>query len=130
MPWKVLIADDEPYIVHVLAIKLRNAGYEVFTAADGEEAVQACLAEEPDVIITDYQMPYLSGPELCREYRKRSGRTVPALLITAREFDVDPEHLEETGVEMVLAKPFSPRQVLDEIETMLMKNESKPSTLP
>ena len=83
----VVVVDDEPYILHVLAIKLCNAGYEVFTAADGEEAIKVCLNEAPDLIITDYQMPGFNGLEFCLKYRESSGRKIPAILLPAREFD-------------------------------------------
>ncbi|MCD4825708.1 MAG: response regulator [Phycisphaerae bacterium] len=119
---KILIADDEPYILHVLAIKLRNAGYRIVTAMDGEEALATGLAEEPDLIITDYQMPRLSGLELCREYNRQAGRTIPAMLITAREFDIDLNIIATGGIAVVMAKPFSPRQVVQTVERLLNEN--------
>lgn len=121
MPQKILIADDEPCIVHVLAIKLRNAGFDVYSACDGEEALELCLSETPDLIVTDYQMPFLTGLDVCREYRSHTGADlVPAILLTARDFDVDPQLAEEVGIRTVLAKPFSPRQVVEAIEQLLV----------
>ena len=111
MSKKILIADDEPYILHVLAMKLRNAGYIVVTASDGEEALALCLAEAPDLIITDYQMPYLNGLQVCRQYFEQTVRSVPAMLITARQFDIDVRKINESGVGILMAKPFSPRQL-------------------
>ena len=117
----IVLVDDEPYILHVLAIKLRNAGYNVFTAVDGEEALEVCLNEAPDLIITDYQMPYLNGMEFCRKYRESSGRQIPAVLITAREFDVECNEMSGGGIESVISKPFSPREIIELVGTILNK---------
>ncbi len=119
MPGKILIVDDEPYIVHVLTIKLQKAGYRVVSASDGEEGLEIAMAESPDLIITDYQMPCLDGLEMAKRYRDQSGRDVPAMVITAREFDIDRARLDGTGVSVVLPKPFSPREVVGMIENLL-----------
>ena len=74
---KILVVDDEPCILHILALKLRNAGYTVLTAADGEEALELSLSENPHLIIADYQMPYMDGLQLCCELRRRGGRLFP-----------------------------------------------------
>jgi len=117
----VVLVDDEPYILHVLAIKLRNAGYDVFTAADGEEAVEVCMNEAPDIIITDYQMPHLNGLEFCRKYCESSGRKIPAILVTAREFDVEGDEMSASGIEAVITKPFSPREIVELVRNTLSK---------
>ncbi len=123
MAKKLVIADDEMHILHVLALKLRNAGYEVFTAGDGEEALQLCRSESPDMIIADYQMPYRNGLELCAAYREMMGFPIPAILLTAREHDIRACDMQSMGVDMVMAKPFSPREVLQAVATLL--EESK-----
>ena len=80
MSKKILVADDEAHILHIVSLKLRNAGYEVITAMDGEEALELCIAESPDLVITDNQMPYLSGLELCRRLRQNDQtRSIPAM---------------------------------------------------
>jgi two-component system alkaline phosphatase synthesis response regulator PhoP len=116
---KILIVDDEPYIVHVLTMKLTNAGYAVVTAGDGEEGLDVAVAERPDLIVTDYQMPCMDGLTMCRRYMKQSGQTTPAVVITAREFDIEPGSLDGTGVQAVLPKPFSPRHVVEMIDQLL-----------
>ena len=123
----VLLVDDEPYILHVLAIKLRNAGYNVVTAADGEEAVDICLSEAPNLIITDYQMPYLNGLEFCLKYRESSGSKIPAILITAREFNVESDEMLAAGIELVVTKPFSPREIIEIVRTTLSKHKASSS---
>ncbi len=117
---KILVADDEAHILHVVSMKLRNAGCEVITAVDGEEARDLCLAEKPDLVITDYQMPVLSGLELCQALRaNHATREIPALMLTARGFDIEPSEMAEAGISAVMAKPFSPREMLAKVNELL-----------
>lgn len=110
---RVLVADDEAYILHVVSMKLKNAGFDVITAVDGEEALELCTSEQPDLLITDYQMPYLSGLELCKQLRSRDEtKAIPAVMLTARGFDIEPAEMVDAGIAAVFAKPFSPREVL------------------
>ena len=120
---KVLVADDEAHILHVVSLKLRNAGFEVITAIDGEEALELCLAEEPDLLITDYQMPYLTGLELCKRLRAE-GMEMPAILLTARGYDIESDEMADAGIASVLAKPFSPRGVLTKVMELLEMAET------
>lgn len=110
---KILVCDDEPHIVHVVSAKLKNNGFEVITAADGEEAFAAARAESPDLVITDYQMPYLSGLELCARLRNESETSrIPVIMLTARGFSLGEDETQGTNIRKVLPKPFSPREVL------------------
>jgi len=119
----ILVADDEAHILHVVSMKLRNAGYEVVTAMDGEEALDLCTAEPPDLLITDYQMPILSGLDLCKALRKNEAtRDIPAIMLTARGFDIESTEMAEAGIAAVLAKPFSPREVLERVKELLEKS--------
>jgi two-component system alkaline phosphatase synthesis response regulator PhoP len=117
---KVLVADDEAHILYVLSMKLSNAGYEVVTALDGEEALELCQAERPDLVIADYQMPYLTGLELCKKLRESDKtRDVPVLMLTARGFDIEPHEMVAAGIAGVMSKPFSPREVLARVDQLL-----------
>ena len=109
---KILVCDDEPHILHVVATKLRNGGFEVLSAADGEEAFQIAIKEKPDLLITDYQMPFLSGLELCAKLRvDPNTKSIPVIMLTARGFSIEEEDLSKTNIRKVLPKPFSPREV-------------------
>ncbi len=120
MSRKVLVADDEAHIRHVLSMKLTNAGYEVVVATDGEEALELCLAEEPDLVCTDYQMPFLSGLELCLKLQANERtRNLPILMLTARGFDLEPQVMAAAGIVDVLSKPFSPREVLSKVQQLI-----------
>ena len=124
----IVAADDEAHILHVLSRKLKNGGYRVVTAMDGEEALELCLSEDPDLLITDYQMPIMSGLELCRALRSHEGaRRIPAIMLTARGFDIEPEEMIEAGISAVITKPFSPRALLRRVDEMLGVSEPAPA---
>ncbi len=113
MALKILVCDDEPHIVHVVVAKLRSAGFEVLTAADGQEGLDLAREAHPDLIFTDYQMPCLSGLELCARLRADPAtRDIPAVMLSARGFSIGDEDLTHTNIRKVLPKPFSPREVL------------------
>jgi DNA-binding response OmpR family regulator len=118
----VLVADDETHILHVVSLKLRNAGYRVVTARDGREALELAQHEKPDLIITDYHMPELSGLELCqrlKETEQTSG--IPAIMLTARGYSLEAADTEKSGVLKMLSKPFSPRQLLATVNELLQQ---------
>ncbi len=117
---KVLIADDEIHIIHVVAIKLRNNGFEVIAANNGAEAYDLACDEHPDIIVTDYQMPFVTGIELIEKLRaNEQTKHTPAILLTARSFAISQEQQETLGVEACLSKPFSPKELLKTIQDIL-----------
>lgn len=117
---RIIIADDEPHIRHVLSLKLEKGGYSVLQAADGQEALELCLAERPDLLITDYQMPGLSGLELCQQLRARPAtRQLPVIMLTARGFDLDEAQTQELAITAIMSKPFSPAEVLQKASDIL-----------
>ena len=120
MASRILVVDDEAHIVHVLSVKLRNAGLEVSTAVDGEEAFEMACQDLPDLIITDFQMPYMTGLELCRALAGNAPTAhIPVLILTARGYALDDEDLKIGNIKGVLSKPFSPRSVLQLVEDLL-----------
>ena len=109
----ILVVDDESHILHVVELKLRNAGFEVVTAMDGEEGLEIAVQQKPDLVITDLQMPVMSGTALCAAMKAHPAtQHTPALVITARGFKLEQEALDTTNIQAVLSKPFSPREVL------------------
>ena len=116
----ILVADDETHILHVVSMKLTNAGYRVLTAHDGQEALEIAQQEHPDLLITDYHMPLLSGLELCQRLRQDVATAkIPAILLTARGYNLEREDTERSGILMMLSKPFSPRQLLVTVNEVL-----------
>src|ERR1700709_759198 len=116
----ILVADDESHILHVVSMKLSNAGYRVLTAQDGQEALEIAQQEHPDLLITDYHMPALSGLELCQRLRQDAATAnIPAILLTARGYNLEKGDTERSGILMMLSKPFSPRQLLATVNDVL-----------
>ncbi len=131
----IVVADDETHIRLVVAEKLRSAGYTVHEARDGEEALDLARQHNPDAIITDLQMPYMSGLELClrlAEEAKAAGvEPPPAVLLTARGHILEPEQLSQTGIKRVIGKPFGVRDLVEFVQTTLLANKTvTPATKP
>ena len=122
---KVLVVDDEIHIVQVVAIKLRNNGFAVVTAENGQDAFDLACNETPDVIVTDFQMPGMTGVELIENLRNRPATAnVPVIMLTARGFAIDDEQKQNLKISVCLSKPFSPREVLQCVEDVLKQKVS------
>ena len=116
----ILVADDEPHIRYVLKYKLQKHGYNVLTASDGEQAYELACRERPDLVVSDYQMPGCDGLDLCTRLAANPDTAeTPALLLTARGHKVPPSRLVQTTIKCVIAKPFSPRELIASIEELL-----------
>ena len=121
---RVLVVDDEIHIVHVVAIKLRNNGYEVISADNGAEAFELACEEKPDIIVTDYQMPVMSGLELLEKLRQQDDtKDIPVIMLTARSFAISKEQQEDLRISSCLSKPFSPKELLGNIEDVLYQKQ-------
>ena len=119
-PKKVLVVDDEIHITHVVTIKLRNNGYEVISAENGAEAFDLVCEEAPDIIVTDFQMPIMTGLELVQKLRQtEQTKDIPVIMLTARSFSIDKEQQKELGISELVSKPFSPRELLRTVEDVL-----------
>jgi len=126
---KVLVVDDEIHIVHVVAIKLRNNGYDVISAENGATALKLAQTEKPDIIVTDFQMPVMNGVELIEKLRQdKATENLPVILLTARGFAVTDEQKEQLQVSTVLSKPFSPKELLRNIEDVLYQKVTTVTT--
>ena len=122
---KILVADDETHILHVVSLKLKNAGYTVLTARDGQEALELAQQELPDLIITDYHMPQLSGLELCQRLKQDPKTShIPSIMLTARGYHLEPRDTQQSGILRMLSKPFSPRQLLSAV-TEILEQQAK-----
>ena len=117
---RILVVDDEAHIQHVLSLKLRNAGYEVVTASDGEEGLHVAMGVNPDLIITDLQMPYMTGTDLCRSlFERQATRDIPVIILTARGYALSDADLSNANIKEVVSKPFSPRLLIQMVERIL-----------
>ena len=123
MSHRILIVDDEAHILQVLSLKLENAGFEVLTAEDGEEAMHRAKDEVPDLVITDFQMPYMTGLELCKALRADAAtENIPVLMLTARGYALADDDLAIGNIRDVLSKPFSPRAIVEQVRGILGVN--------
>ena len=117
---KILVVDDEIYIVHILDFSLGMEGYEVLTALDGEQALEKARAEHPDLIVLDIMMPKLDGYETCKMLKADAGtKDIPVILLSAKGRNVDQKVGFEVGADDYITKPFSPRKLVERINTIL-----------
>jgi CheY-like chemotaxis protein len=117
---RILIADDECYVTQILTLNLQRRGYAVITADDGQAAYDLALAQVPDLVVSDYQMPVLDGLGLCALLKSNPVTAhVPVLMLTARGHMLTPEELARTNIRAVLPKPFSVRDLFPKIEQAL-----------
>lgn len=116
----ILVVDDETHIAHVVSLKLEQAGFRVVTASDGEEGFEAAVRERPDLVVTDFQMPVMTGLELSWKLREHPVTAhVPVLVVTARGHLLTDEDLARTNVKGLMCKPFSPRHLLEKVRELL-----------
>src|SRR5438270_9356930 len=114
-PESVLVVEDESSIASFVALYLKNAGYQVSTAATGSDALAHVSATTPSLIILDLMLPDIDGIEVCRRIRKSSD--VPILMLTARDEDVDKIIGREVGADDYLTKPFNPPELVAPVQS-------------
>jgi len=118
----ILIVDDEPAVSDLLAYNLRKSHYEVLTAADGLEAVRLARASRPDLVLLDLMLPGMDGLDVCRELRKTGD--LPIIMITALGEETDRVVGLELGADDYVTKPFSVRELLARIKTVLRRAQA------
>ncbi len=126
MPKRILFCDDELHILRAAEFKFKRAGYEVISAGDGEEGwerIEDCL---PDIVITDCQMPRLTGLGLAQRIRQTPATAdLPVIMLSAKGFELPPEELrKQYGIRFLMAKPFSPRELFARVEEVLAGEEA------
>ncbi len=121
---RILVVDDERPILTLLEYNLKQAGYEVITAADGEEGLQKAEAEGPDLIVLDLMLPKLDGMDVCRTLRQR-GVDTPIIMLTAKSDELEKILGLELGADDYMTKPFSPREVVARIKAVLRRSDQR-----
>ncbi len=116
---QILVVDDEPVFRDTLAFNLRRDGFDVTTAADGLSAVEAFQKTEPDLILLDLMLPGISGIEVCKRVREVS--SVPIIMVTAKDDEIDKVVGLEVGADDYLTKPYSYRELLARIRAVLRR---------
>ena len=125
MAKKLLLVDDEPLIIKGLRFSLEQDGYEVDSAADGEEAMAKFSAGRYDLILLDVMLPKISGTEICQRIRERSN--VPIIMLTAKGEDMDKILGLEYGADDYMTKPFNILEVKARIKTILRRAQAAPA---
>lgn len=123
---KVLVVEDEASIAKLLQFNLEKAGFEVVTAADGKQALDMTVAENPDFIILDLMLPVMDGMEVCKKLRQEKINT-PILILTAKDDELDKILGLELGADDYLTKPFSPREVMARVKAILRRTSAQPT---
>ena len=117
---KVLICDDEPYILESVSFIVKEEGYEVLTAEDGNEGLRLLRSERPDLVLLDIMMPGKTGFEVCREVKAdKSMCSTYVILLTAMGQDRDMEDGYQSGADEYITKPFSPRALRRRLHELL-----------
>lgn len=119
---KILVVDDEPTLVATLKYNLERENYHVSTASDGEGALAAARSGRPDLIVLDLMLPGLDGLEVCRILRREM--SVPILMLTARDTEVDKVVGLEVGADDYVTKPFSMRELVARVRALLRRSEA------
>ena len=118
---RILVAEDDPAFAGVIRVTLEQRGWQVSVARDGEAAWELVQREKFDLLVSDYQMPRMSGEELCRRIHEAPALSgLPMILVSAKRLEFDSDQLcRECGVRGILGKPFSPRQLVRMVESEL-----------
>jgi two-component system phosphate regulon response regulator PhoB len=119
---KILVVDDEPDALEVLEFNLKNAGYEVSTADDGEAALKKARQLLPDLILLDLMLPEVDGLEVCKLLRRDPATSgIPIIMVTAKAAEIDRVVGLELGADDYVTKPFSPRELVLRVRNLLRR---------
>ena len=126
MTKRILLCDDEIHILRAAEFKLKKAGYDVRIASDGQEAWEAIQRQKPDMLITDCQMPRMDGFGLVHKVRENPQTAdLPIFMLTAKGFELSHDELaDKWNVMAVIAKPFSPRELLQKVNGVLGEQDA------
>ena len=123
MKTNILIADDEPNQLELMAYNLETSGFGTIKARDGKNALQLIEDHSPDLVILDWMMPNMSGIDLCRTLRSRSEtKQLPIIILSARSDDSDKSLGLDTGADDYISKPFSPIELVSRVKALLRRS--------
>ena len=123
MKKNILIVEDEPDAVELLELHLKNAGYDVTVAEDGDEALRKIHKSIPDLVILDLMIPEINGLEVCKVIRKDPAtESIPVVMCTAKASEIDKVLGLELGADDYITKPFSPRELVLRVKNLLKRN--------
>ena len=122
---RVLIVDDEDYILQILSFSLQAEGWDVITASDGEKALDAVGEFGPDLVVLDLMMPVMDGYQVLKQLKGcQDTRHIPVIVLTAKGRDLDRQIAVESGADDYITKPFSPQRLVERIHEKLAAGQS------
>jgi len=128
MKTKILVVDDEPEAIELIEFNLRQAGFDVLSAADGGEALARARSALPSLIVLDLMLPEVDGIEVCKILRRdASTSSIPIIMLTARAAEIDRILGLELGADDYITKPFSPRELVLRIKKLLERGQTPKS---
>ena len=116
---RILVVDDSPTARRVTGDYLSGAGYDVVTAADGDDAIRACDEHRPDVVVLDIVMPKKNGFQVCRRLKGDDGNTAKIVMLTSKTRETDRQWGERQGCDDYLTKPVQPDQLLASLDRLI-----------
>jgi two-component system alkaline phosphatase synthesis response regulator PhoP len=120
MAKRILAVDDEKHILRLVQINLEKAGYDVFTASNGREAIEAVREHNPDLIVMDVMMPEMDGIEALKILKSDDATSsIPVVMLTAKAQDADVFQGWQSGADLYLTKPFNPMELLTFVKRIL-----------
>ncbi|REJ84906.1 MAG: response regulator [Bacteroidetes bacterium] len=119
---KVLICEDDEMVLKMVEFKLQKEGYEVSLATDGKEAMDKIRSFDPDIIITDIMMPYMTGLEIVHQVRKELNRETPIIIVSSIGLEKTVLEAFQLGADDFITKPFSPNELSVRVKKLLMKS--------
>jgi len=123
---KILIADDEVYMLRLLEMTFKKGGYSIVSCRDGQEALATAISASPQLIVLDVMMPGLDGLEALRQLKTNPAtREIPVVVLSAKGHALTKVEAELAGAVLYLAKPFSPNQLLGEVQKILSLPDGK-----
>lgn len=121
----ILLVDDEPNIIELASMYLRQDGFRVISAGDGLAALERVAEDRPALMVLDLMLPRLDGWEVCKRIRAESD--LPILMLTARDDDIDKIVGLELGADDYMTKPFNPRELVARVKAILRRTDRKPA---
>ncbi|MFH1238828.1 MAG: response regulator [bacterium] len=123
---KILVVDDDPFIVNLIVYNLEQEGYNIIQATNGLEALEKARREKPDLIVLDIMLPKMDGYKVSRILKfDINYKNIPVLMLTAKAQDVDKQTGMETGADVYMTKPFEPEALVKKVRDLLAKRKGE-----
>jgi len=123
---KILVVDDSPFILEIIETILKDSGFEVITADDGEKALNRAKTEAPALMVLDLMLPKMNGYEVCKILKSDENfRQIPIIMLTARVNEEDEQKGKDAGADVYMGKPFELDDLVAKVRELLQAKTSK-----